>query len=485
MDYRSSHSVMKLREAIFSLPVAQRLHAASVLLSLLLVLMLLSQQASAVPDTNQSPLKIANSKAWKPFSYLDENGQPQGMLIDYWREYSKITEQPVEFILTDWQKSLDLVRNGRADIHAGLLWSEARDKYLDYADSLSKLDSQLFYASTLLGTDPEEYLRSGQLGVVTGGFEESFAREHFPATDIITFANNEQMMLAAFSGNLKAFIADLQVANFYLYTSNNPAQFIPVRHLYSETIFPAVQQGNTALLKQINSGLAQISAADRERIRRKWMHVETVYPDYLWQTATLLISLIIAVYIYQLRRTVAVRTQALRAANTELNRLASTDALTGITNRRRFLELFDQRCKEDSDHSISLILFDIDHFKGINDNYGHLVGDQVITAVAGRVEKLRSKSMVFARIGGEEFCILISDANAHETETLAATVRQSVAQPSVATDGGALPVTISIGAVLVAAGQPINPQQLLNQADRLMYQAKQQGRNQYCFSQIS
>lgn len=91
------------------------------------------------------PLIVANSKAWQPFSYINDKGQPDGLLIDYWREFERVTGRPVQFKLVDWQTSLELVRTGKADVHGGLLWSQERNPLYDYGRALSRLDAQLFF----------------------------------------------------------------------------------------------------------------------------------------------------------------------------------------------------------------------------------------------------------------------------------------------------------------------------------------------------
>lgn len=75
-------------------------------------------------------LIVANSKAWKPYSFIDESGQPAGILVDFWKAYGEANDVEIEFQLVDWQESLDRVKHNQADIHAGLLWSESRSKYL-------------------------------------------------------------------------------------------------------------------------------------------------------------------------------------------------------------------------------------------------------------------------------------------------------------------------------------------------------------------
>jgi diguanylate cyclase (GGDEF)-like protein len=420
-------------------------------------------------------LIVTNSKAWQPFSYINEEGQPDGLLIDLWREYGRVTGRPIQFKLVDWQTSLDLVRTGKADVHGGLLWSPERNPLYDYGQGLSRLDSQLFFANSLRGTDVNYYLQHESVGVVAGGYEEYYARKHFPTTRLQTFTDNDAMLRAAFSGELDAFIADLQVANFYIYTSADPSRFIPVRHLYSDEIRFAVAKGNQALLQELELGFSRLGVADRERIIRKWMHIETVYPLHLWPWLLALGGMVLLVYIVQLRRAVAGRTAELIQANARLERLAGTDSMTGILNRRAFLPEFEQRLA--SGQASGLLLFDIDRFKGINDHFGHGVGDEVLSALVERVGLVLPDGALFARIGGEEFCISLPMADMAALQAWASRIGREVSLRKLQTSAGELGLSISTGAVWMPDGVRADGRRVLLQADRLMYGAKSLGRN--------
>ncbi|MGY3913500.1 transporter substrate-binding domain-containing diguanylate cyclase [Aeromonas piscicola] len=438
---------------------------------LLLCLLWLPAWATPTPK----PLIVTNSKAWQPFSYINEEGQPDGLLIDLWREYGRVTGRPIQFKLVDWQTSLDLVRTGKADVHGGLLWSPERNPLYDYGQGLSRLDSQLFFANSLRGTDVNYYLQHESVGVVAGGYEEYYARKHFPTTRLQTFTDNDAMLRAAFSGELDAFIADLQVANFYIYTSADPSRFIPVRHLYSDEIRFAVAKGNQALLQELELGFSRLGVADRERIIRKWMHIETVYPLHLWPWLLALGGMVLLVYIVQLRRAVAGRTAELIQANARLERLAGTDSMTGILNRRAFLPEFEQRLA--SGQASGLLLFDIDRFKGINDHFGHGVGDEVLSALVERVRLVLPDGALFARIGGEEFCISLPMADMAALQAWASRIGREVSLRKLQTSAGELGLSISTGAVWMPDGVRADGRRVLLQADRLMYGAKSLGRN--------
>lgn len=438
---------------------------------LLLLVLALPVWAKAAEE----PIIITNSKAWQPFSFINESGQPDGLLIDLWREYARVTGQKIEFRLVDWQGSLDLLEGGKADAHAGLLWSSERDKLFDYGLPLTQLDSQLFFSRELRGNDVQYTLLHDSVGVVAGGYEEYYARRHFPDTKLQTFDDNDTMLAAAFKGELKAFIADLQVANFYIYTSADPTRFIPVRHLYTSEVRFAVKKGDLALLAQLNEGFANIKQSDRDRIIRKWMHVETVYPIHLGPWLSLAGVLVMVAYIVQLRRAVARRTSELSKANVRLEKLASTDPLTGLLNRRAFIPSLEQQLA--AGNPCALLLFDVDHFKEINDRFGHSIGDMSLEQLSATVAGILPEGALVARIGGEEFCLLLQLNSLAETERWADRICQECYRQPLQTRGGEVTLSISTGAVWVAAKASADADQLLRQADDLMYQAKASGRN--------
>lgn len=161
-------------------------------------------------------------------------------------------------------------------------------------------------------------------------------------------------------------------------------------------------------------------------------------------------------------------------AHRELTRQATTDPLTGLTNRRVFeerLEVEGERAVR-SGHPLSLLLLDIDHFKVINDAYGHGTGDEVLVEVARRLGALVRTQDLLARIGGEEFAWLITDADEDVAVSVAERARRAIADEPFADVG---PVTISAG-VCDLAGAPAAGG-LLRGADVALYWAKENGRN--------
>jgi diguanylate cyclase (GGDEF)-like protein len=170
----------------------------------------------------------------------------------------------------------------------------------------------------------------------------------------------------------------------------------------------------------------------------------------------------------------------LAAAHRRLSEKASRDSMTGLLNRESFMTLLEgSRRKNDRG---ALLIIDADHFKKINDNFGHLVGDEALRAITGAIRRGVRAGDTVARIGGEEFAALLSSASLAEAMDVAERIRREVeAVRFQAADGRLVPLTVSIGGVICPAEAAVS--ELLRGADRRLYAAKHSGRNRVIFEQ--
>jgi diguanylate cyclase (GGDEF)-like protein len=159
--------------------------------------------------------------------------------------------------------------------------------------------------------------------------------------------------------------------------------------------------------------------------------------------------------------------------------LASTDYLTHLVNRRRFLEIAEAEfLRVKIDHGpLAIILLDVDHFKSVNDQYGHQAGDEVLTTVGTRIKKSLRQGDVAGRYGGEEFVVLVVGSLPDQCLRIAERIRQSVAQQPIQLDAVTIQVTISVGLACLNPERELPLDDLIACADQAMYQAKQAGRN--------
>jgi diguanylate cyclase (GGDEF)-like protein len=225
--------------------------------------------------------------------------------------------------------------------------------------------------------------------------------------------------------------------------------------LKSIALLPLVRYGN--LIGSLNLGSQETSR-----------YVEGAATDFLQRLAT-----VVAICLEN-------------ATNHErLKRVGLTDSLTGVNNRR----FFDQRLQEEvaralrTTEPLACLFMDVDHFKRVNDDYGHQVGDRVLHVVAGLIREQLRSSDVLGRYGGEEFSALLVNASGESAMEIAERIRAVIAaHPFATNEGQPVTVTISIGVATVAE-EPADVSveslatELVDQADQAVYTAKRQGRN--------
>ncbi|AGK50162.1 MULTISPECIES: diguanylate cyclase [Burkholderia] len=162
----------------------------------------------------------------------------------------------------------------------------------------------------------------------------------------------------------------------------------------------------------------------------------------------------------------------------KLQEYANRDGLTGIANRR----FFEARLRDEFSRwqryggNLSVLLFDLDHFKTINDRFGHVVGDNVLRMMAQRVADVVRSQDTFGRFGGEEFALLLPCTSLDEAMHVAEKIRQTIGSTPIEAEGVRVPVTASVGGAAAHAGA-LTHETLVNEADAALYRAKRQGRN--------
>jgi diguanylate cyclase (GGDEF)-like protein len=166
---------------------------------------------------------------------------------------------------------------------------------------------------------------------------------------------------------------------------------------------------------------------------------------------------------------------ALSIHRRDLHRMAQTDSMTGLLNRRAFEEILARELVRSNQigKSLAVLLVDIDRFKHVNDRWGHQAGDEVIRRVGDSLRKSMRPSDALSRFGGEEFMILLRDVNTEQSSEIAGRLREEIADLTELP--GEVRLTVSIG---VAASHPFDvPQELLRRCDEALYRSKRGGRN--------
>ena len=165
----------------------------------------------------------------------------------------------------------------------------------------------------------------------------------------------------------------------------------------------------------------------------------------------------------------------------QFRQLAETDALTGAANRRAFMHRLEMETEQARRHgsAVSVVMIDLDHFKLVNDTYGHAIGDRVLIETVKVVQKCLRDRDLLGRLGGEEFAVVLHDTPIEHAALAAERIRAAIEAMEISTDAGvAVPVTTSLGVSAATADTGLDtPESLLLAADEALYEAKHSGRN--------
>jgi diguanylate cyclase (GGDEF)-like protein len=169
-----------------------------------------------------------------------------------------------------------------------------------------------------------------------------------------------------------------------------------------------------------------------------------------------------------------------RQQQEELTVHATTDALTGLANRRHFIDTAEREVARAARDGVPLVLatFDADHFKAINDSYGHEVGDEALRSIADCARSVVRRGDLVGRLGGEEFAVLMVGADLTGAAPVVERLRASMAARAIGARGASLHVSVSIGYTAVVPSEPEPLKEALRRADDALYTAKRAGRNQ-------
>ncbi len=197
---------------------------------------------------------------------------------------------------------------------------------------------------------------------------------------------------------------------------------------------------------------------------------------FVLKISTLDMSLAIESYEDRLTERLKTSVEALQKQKSSLSAQVATDALTGVLSRQRILEILEERLKcLDYDDTVVVIMADLDHFKEINDSYGHVVGDQVLIDTAQRMRRAIRRANAVGRYGGEEFLIVLDNTPLEQAELIAERIRARLAMQPINVGQVEIPITISLGLATALVNDTIET--VIERADSALYRAKREGRD--------
>lgn len=429
---------------------------------------------------------------WKPYEFVDENGVEQGISRDIFDIASQLTGQKYNFVVyEDWEELINDFKTGQLDLVANISQSKERENY-------ARFTSPYWHTSWAVSTqkdfdkfDTIKALYGKKVAIVEGYQILNQMYEQFPQVLLHVVPSLDAALVLLEQGKVDAVLDNMLVLAQHI-QDNNELNF--KLHVLSDMKRDVSRIGirkDLVLQAQImEKVVTSLSESQTDAILNKWFKLDVEsgisYKEY-WQNITLASS-VAAIIIFlvlfwnrKLQKEITLRIETQK----KLKHLATHDGLTELPNR----SLLNDRLKTAiesharTQQKMAVMFIDLDGFKEVNDTFGHDNGDQLLIQVGQRLKRIIRKSDTLARIGGDEFILLVTHLDEYEqSEKVAAKALADISEPFNLAAG-----PISIGASIGIACYPkdgATNDELMKVADDLMYEVKNKGKNYYQYSNI-
>lgn len=442
-------------------------------------------------------LKVCVDPAWMPYERINDAGQHEGIAADYIQLLASRLETPIVLHPTaNWTESLQAIQARQCDLLSMARELPERKRYLDFTRPYMTFPVVVATSNDQMFIDHFESYLDKTFAAPRGFAVISLLQERWPGLRLIEVDNALEGLEMVRRNEAFGYI-DSTLSISYTLASNGLLDLKISGRLDVNSAPGIATRNDQPILKRIfQKTLDTLSEQEKQEIYSRWVAIryERGMDLLAYIEIIIAVAVLLLVTLYWNRRLASANRIArnalrelsltkqqlesqnhqLEAQNKQLERFANTDALTGLANRARLDRILvaeTERCRRQRT-ALGLILLDIDHFKTVNDTWGHQVGDQALVDVAGLLYASCGENEHAGRWGGEEFMIVCSGYDVERLRSFAERVRQRIEQhhfPQVEH------MTASFGMVMLSETENIHS--LINRADAALYRAKEQGRN--------
>lgn len=420
--------------------------------------------------------------SFMPFQSFDENGNHLGMTSDYFKLFEEKLNTKFEIIKTNsWPESLTYAKEKKCDILGFLRENPERRKFLNFTEPY--LSAPLVVATTL----EKSFINSigdlyGKKVAVMQGHSVVEYLKKYPNIDIVEVTRVKEGLEKVEDGDVFAFIG-LIPSIAYESNINNFTNIKIAGKLYEDWEFRiGVRNDDLILLNILNKSIKFLTDEKKEEISNKWLSIkytERINYELLWKSVVPLVLLLsILIYFFnkqnKLKNKLEESNEKLSLAYEEVEKLSVTDKLTNLYNRYKIDSVLNDEKKKADRYNLNfgILILDIDFFKKVNDNYGHLVGDEVLIEFSSILKNNSRETDIVGRWGGEEFLIIVPHTEYDSLLYFANNLRKKIENYEFRTVGK---VTASIGVSIYEKDDEII--NAINRADEAVYVSKSSGRN--------
>ncbi|NPA10797.1 MAG: diguanylate cyclase [Epsilonproteobacteria bacterium] len=407
-------------------------------------------------ELGSDKLKVVLTPYWPPFNFNDK-GELKGISVDFWRLIAQKADLNYELITeASWTNVVNGIKNGKYDLVPNTSKTPDREKYAIFSKPFAEFPLAIACRDDL---DIESIDDIKSIAVGKNYTAHKMMKEHYPNLNYIPVNNVIQAIKLVKNKKADCFV---DIFPTVVWMINQ--QGIGFIKIYFKTDFTfkmmvMLRKDLTDVRDEINKAIDKISTLEKNQIMSKYIDEDVLVKDdgkMDWQYV-LIIMVMVLLLVMIVFKTLTYKKKS------------ELDALTGVYNRGAIEAIMRKMIKETDG---SVILLDIDHFKKINDTYGHEKGDLVLAALAKILKRSIRKSDYFGRWGGEEFVIILPHASYDVAYKIAQKLREIVEQ----VDFDGIHITISLGVTEYKQGE--NIKEVFKRADEALYDAKNSGRNQ-------
>ncbi len=441
----------------------------------------LNKNEIAYLDTNI--IKYCINPDGLPFEGLNEKSEHTGMSSDYYNLFEKALSAKFELIKTkNWNESISYIKEGKCDMLALGMETAERKKYLNFTSSYLEVPLVVATRINVPFINQILDLEGEKIGIIKGDAFVKILRQKYPSLDIIEVEDINEGLDKVKDGQLFAFIDTLASIGYEFQQKYFGELKIAGKISENLKLSIAVVKEDKILLNILQKTVNSMTNEVHRKIFTKWIPIKyekTIDYRLVWKITLGAIFLILLVVYWNMKiiETNKLLKQAkkdIEKKNKELEKLATTDKLTNIFNRRKLDELLQTEINRSKrfNHIFGVAILDIDHFKKTNDTFGHQAGDKVLVEISKILKTHIRKTDFVGRFGGEEFVIICPESDKQGTYNLIENIRLAISNHNFQEVGN---ITASFGIAMLKKEDTINS--LLKRADKTLYKAKSSGRN--------
>ncbi|WP_148216705.1 transporter substrate-binding domain-containing diguanylate cyclase [Arcobacter nitrofigilis] len=441
----------------------------------------LNKEEKAYLNTNV--IKYCINPDGMPLEGLNEKGEHSGMSSDYYNLFEKMLSAKFELVKTkNWNESITFIKEHKCDMLALGMETRERRKYLNFTSSYLEVPLVVATRVDVPFINQILDLEGEKIGIIKGDAFVKILRQKYPSLNLVEVEDIKEGLDKVKNGELFAYIDTLASIGYEFQQKYFGELKIAGKISENLKLSIAVVKEDKILLDVLQKAVNKITNEMHREIFSKWVPIKYqkgIDYDLVWKISIgAILFIILVVYwnrkIIKTNRLLQEAKKDIEVKNKELEKLAITDKLTNLYNRRKLDELLQHELNrsERFNHTFGIAILDIDYFKKVNDTFGHQAGDKVLIELSNILKTHIRTTDFVGRFGGEEFVIICPESQKDGVYNLMESIRLDIENYTFKDIGK---ITTSFGVTLSKEND--TSESLLKRADIALYEAKSLGRN--------